>query len=240
MDIKQTMIGKLAVAGLTAVLVLAASQASALTIRVSQESSAGAGDFNANVLGFITDYSSAMTTAGFYAYGVGNGSSYNGENNGGPLGLSGVTQTFFVNASDGLSLVTVHDVANDADGGTVTMRLDLSGDTANVVVQDDPTETVSVAGGGTIFTTSHTWIACCTDGYAVGSLDGGWTMLSQFTADPSGISSWQATSFDGNDITLVLATGRRARFDVVSEPGTLAVLGLGLVGLGMARRRKAA
>ena len=242
MGIRQTIIGKLAVAGLTAVLALAASQASALSIRVSQESSAGAGDFDANVLGFITDYSTALTTAGFYAYGAPNNASYNGELNGGPTGIDGLTQTFFVSASDGLSLVTVHDLALDGTGGSAAMRLDLSGDTASVLVSDDAgTESVTDVGSlGPLFTSSHNWVGCCTDVYALGALNDGWTMLSQFTAGPTGITRWQATSFDGNDIALDLSTGRRARFDVVSEPGTAAVLGLGLLGLGYIRRRKTA
>ena len=51
---------------LSAVLLGFGLNAQAVEIRVSQESSAGAGDFDANVLGTIDSFSTALTTAQHY------------------------------------------------------------------------------------------------------------------------------------------------------------------------------
>ena len=91
--------------GILAVTLSSATEAEATTItyRVAQESSAGAGDFDANVLGFVDPFNTALTAAAFYQYHNPNLSSYNGELNGGPNGVDGLSQVFLVSASDGLS-----------------------------------------------------------------------------------------------------------------------------------------
>ena len=71
---------------------------------------------------------------------------------------------FFLEASDGLSLVVVHDNPNDGSGGSTQTRWNLSGDTAAFVVNDDPGEGAVVSAGGTQFDSTKNWIACCTDG----------------------------------------------------------------------------
>ena len=179
-----------------AVLVLSAGAHAGL-IRVSQESAAGAGDFDANVLGVIESFvptPATLTVAQFYQYG---------------------------------------------SGGSTNTRWILAGDTAVQVQADDPGEAVVVSAGGTQFDSVKNWASCCTDGYALGSLDGNWSMIGQFRSSPVGITRWQATSADGADIGLVLEAGRRARFDLVTpEPGTLGVVAAGLLGLGLVRRRR--
>lgn len=217
------------------------TDAEAISIRVSQESAAGAGDFDANVLGNITSFDTGLTTAGFYQYNVPNGASYNGELNGGPLPLSSVTQLFLINASDGLSLAVVHDNPNDGSGGFTQTRWNLTGDTAAQVLADDPGEPVTVSMGGTQFDSTKNWVGCCTDGYALGSLDGNWAMFGQFLTTPTGITSWQATTASGGNIPLTLATGRRVRLDTTAplpEPGTMLLFGSGLAGFGLWRWKK--
>lgn len=216
---------------------LGMASANAMMIEVSQESSAGAGDFDANILGFIGIYQTPLTVADFYQYNNPNGASYNGELNGGPAPLSQVSQTFFVLGSDGLALVQVHDAANDGSGGSTRSQWILTGDTAAQVLADDPGEPVTVSAGGTQFDSVKNWIACCTDGYAIGSLDGNWAMTGGFSVFV-GLGRWQATSADGNDITL--DDTLRARFRAIPEPGTIGLIGIGLLGLGFMRRRRAA
>ncbi len=220
------------------------TDADAIPIRVSQESLARAGDFDGNVLGVITSFDTALSASAFYQYSNPNNASYNGEVNGGPVPVSNLSQLFLINASDGLSLAVVHDSSNDGSDGSTETRWNLSGDIAAQVVADDPGEPVNVSMGGTQFDSSKNWIACCTDGYALGSLDGNWTMFGQFLMTPTGITSWQATSADGGNIALTLTPGRRVRLDTVAapipEPSTILLLGSGLVCLGFWRWSKAA
>lgn len=207
-------------------------------IRVSQESAAGAGDFDANVLGSIDPFVTALTAAAFYQYGTPNAASYNGELNGGPNPVSSLSQAFFVSASDGLSLVVVHDNPNDGTGGSTRTRWNLTGDTAAQVVADDPGEPIVVSAGGTQFDSTKNWAPCCTDGYAIGSIDGSnWALFGSFLAQPTGITSWAAVGSDFALTPLALDTGRRVRFDIVPAPGTVALVGLGLLAAGFARRR---
>jgi hypothetical protein len=216
----------------------AAPDAEAVLIRVSQESSAGAGDFDANVLGFVDPFVTALSTGDFYQYGTPHGASYNGELNGGPNPVSSLSQIFLVDASDGLSLVVVHDNPNDGSGGSTRTRWDLlGGDTADFRLGDDPGEGLSVT-GGTQFNSVKNWAPCCTDGYAIGSLDGMWTMYGQFTTAPTGITDWAVVDSDFSSVDLTLAPGQRVRLDPVPEPATVLLFSAGLAGLLRFRRSR--
>jgi hypothetical protein len=223
-----------AIAGL---MLLASQSAEALTIRVSQESAAGVGDFDANVLGTVDSFSTGLSASGFFQYGSPNASSYNGETNGGPTPIANVVQSFFVETSDGLTFTTVMSAANAGGSGNWNMHMDLTGDAAGLLVSDDTGEGPTVTGGGTVFNSNHNWVACCTDGFTIGALDGtGWTLIADVNSF-SGVTAWLTTDNGSGTITLALATDRRVRFDVIDvpAPATLALFGFGLAAL--ARRR---
>ncbi|MFG0320221.1 MAG: hypothetical protein ACF8XB_23310, partial [Planctomycetota bacterium JB042] len=106
-------------------------------VRVSQESSPGAGDFDANVLGYVELFPTASTVATQYSYDFPESDSYNG------LLIPQVadrSNLALIETSDhGLSLFVYHDraVPNDADGGRAEMAFDLTGDPdgAEIVLQ---------------------------------------------------------------------------------------------------------
>lgn len=232
-----TLFATTAVVGLT-------PAADAAPVRVSQESTAGAGDFDANILGFIDPFATTLTATQFYQYDNPNRASYNGELNGGPTPVSDLSQIFLVNASDGLSLFVVHDRPNDGSGGSTQTQWNLTGDTAGPVLGDDPNETITVSAGNTQFNSSKNWIACCTDGYVIGSLESDWELLGQFLSS-TGISTWAAVSSDASSIALDLDIGRRVRLDLAPVPLPAAFPlfagALGLFGfLGWRRRKSAA
>ena len=222
------------------------TSANAALIRVSQESSAGAGDFDANVLGTISTYSTTLSSTAFYQYNSPDGSSYNGEENGGPAPISNTTINFFALTSNGLTFYNVHDQPGDGDGGSVRMSWSLAGgDTAAFMVGDDGSEGLNPALNvqSTSFTTFHRWLDCCTDGFGLGTIDGaGWELFGEFDTndvfDGGSIANWSALSADGGIINLNLSLDRRVRFDMaVPEPSIIALFGAGLIGLGFVRRR---
>ena len=223
-----------------AVLACVSVSAHAVSIRVSQESSTGAGDFDLNVLGSITAFESTGTAAAYYDYGTIPASFNDGLND--VTLTSNKSHAFFVNGSDGLSAFFVHDKPNDGLGGMAGMTFDLLGDTASVLVRDDPGEGVT-ATGGTNFVSNHNWVGCCTDGLVLGSLDDNWTLYAEFDRRSwSDFTGWLALG-DGGSIDLAGDLDRRVRFDLAPVPVPAAVwlFGTALVGfVGYSRRRKLA
>jgi len=223
----------LIVVAVVAVALLASAASAVVEIRVSQESSAGANDFSSHVLGTINarEYSTG-TAVEFYNY---SDSEWHGTWPA-PL-VSDRTHVFFVNASDGLSLFVVHDDSNGS--GNAAMKFELSGDTngAGWMVQDEPSPNDTYNINGNVFTASHVW-GDYVDGFAIGSLDGdAWSMLGEFTSAPTGITSLAAYSDGGSTIALNMTTGRRVKYEVVPEPATMSLLGLGGL-LALVRRRR--
>ena len=196
-------------------------------IRISQESSPGAGDFDENVLGTI-DSSDAgkMTVQGFYAYGEISDFSYNGKK---PRLRPDTSHLFFVDSLEGLSLFIVHDATNDLDGGVAVMRFDVTGDRdgIRILVHDDPYSNFDyyeVSPDSRTFTSWHRWFSCCTDGLVLGTLEGDWKVFAQFIQQDGllgedtirGLSSWIALSGIGSEIRLSLQKGRRVLLDPIS------------------------
>jgi hypothetical protein len=227
----------------------AASTAQASMIRISQESAPGAADFDSHVLGYIQVFTApaGQTAAQYY--------DYMSASFGNSIPALTVHQSalFAVQTTQGLDLFWVHDKPNDpAAGGTESSRVDLSGDPngAQFLVFDDKsrkndhyftdgTATTAVPGpSGTTFTMDHKWNNN-SDGEVIGSLDGNFTALAQFTAigknGGSELDGWDALSADGSSIGLNLALGDRVRLDLVAtatpEPASITLLGLGVAGL---------
>jgi len=182
------------------------------TVRVSQESSPGAGDFDSNVLGYVSPYVTNLSAADYYQYGTPYGASFNGP---APPLTSDLSHLFLVQASDGLALFVVHDKPEDGSGGTTQMHWEVAGDTVGLLQDDDPGEGVVISGGGMVIDSSHGWAPCCTDGFAVGSLDGQWEMVGAFTnaIANTGMTEWHVYSSDNSSITLAFETDRRVRLD---------------------------
>ena len=124
------------------ILVSISFTAQSALIRISQESGRGVGDFDDNILGVVDTFVTTLSIADFYGYGIGGAPSYQGVSNGGPAAISSTTQSFFVEASDGLHYVVVHDAR--LDGGTSgrahmgTLLAGGAGGTAGYSVDDDP------------------------------------------------------------------------------------------------------
>lgn len=187
-------------------------QQQVLRIRVSQETSPGAGNFDSNVLGFIEALNTDGGAADFYMYGKA-GPNYG---NSAPVLTSNTSHLFFVNASDGLALFVVHNNSNrgqNGNGGTAYTRFELSGGTASILKDDDGSEGSSQ--GGTVFIGRMDWASSNTDGMVIGALPVGFMILGQFTAPPMGLGGgWEVISADGSIIPLQLVPGQRVRLDV--------------------------
>lgn len=201
-----------------------------LRMRVAQESSPGAGDFAANILGEVSLWDAPATSASaFYAYDVPEGDSWNG------VALAPTadrSHLFAARTSDGVTLFIVHDraIPDNPDGGQAETRVELleDFDGASYAVQDDPPgvktgQYVLGGPGESVFAARHEWGECCTDGYALADLDHGAVALVQFTdvdgnsANPTiaGIVDWAAYGADASMIPLALEVSRRVRLEIL-------------------------
>lgn len=169
---------------------------------VLQEKNAGDGDYE--IKGQVSIFNrSAETAADVYNYGVPIAASYNPDLPFAPAAISDTSQLFFVDTSQGLSLFMVHDQPDDFGdtlGGRADLHFTLSGDTAAILFEDDPGESF-IDTGGTQFDSRHSWVTCCTDGGAIGSLDGDWSMDVSATVF-NDITNWQVSSANGPFVPL--------------------------------------
>lgn len=198
---------KSVVNALLAACILPMSAMAANPICVYQEQGIEPDDFAylGQVMAFDRNAESAATV---YDYGGAVASSYSGVT---PPAVADTSQLFFVETSEGLSLFNVHD-APGGNGGSASAVFMLAGATAGVLVNDDPAEaTLDV--GGAMFTSTHNWLDCCTDGTVIGGWDADedWSMTVDVTAIV-GITTWQATSDGSDPVMLDLTVNRRVQF----------------------------
>ena len=216
--------------GLFAILTIAAvatpQAIEAARIRVAQESSPGAGDFDDHVLGTVeaSDFT-GRTAAEIYAYGESYYYSY-GEQ--GPALRDDTSLFFFAHTTDGLVLFVVHDRVDDPDGGVAVTRLKVEGDAGrtHILLYDDPhgqRDSYEILEDQRVFISRQLWNLCCTDGLVLGPFSGLWRVLAEFpqqddyfgTETLFGLKYWTVLSADGTSVPLQLEKGRRIRLDPV-------------------------
>ncbi|MBP7937720.1 MAG: hypothetical protein KA354_24025 [Phycisphaerae bacterium] len=184
-------------------------------VEVSQESAPDVADFDSHLLGTIGLYATDLTTATYYGSG-----SFRGP---APLLTLNRSHLFMLAAADGLALVVVHDIAAENGGGRAEMQFDLEMVLAQLLVRDDTTseDAYLTEALDSRLLSRHVWSSPHTDGLALGSLAGDWTIFVQFSDWSSGgptiggLDSWVAYGPDDTMIPLALAENRRVRLRAV-------------------------
>lgn len=217
-------------------------------IRVSQESSAGAGDWEQNVLGVIRPWQTSQTPSDFYAYGSPIAASFNGTN---ITLVEGQCHVFFVQtpAPTNLCLFIVLDRPGGAGGHAKTFVRTVPNMPSLMrppELEDDTNDcTCSRSQPSQMLQWSkRPWTGADTDGLVYRGIDGiGWQRLSLgFSQPPAaqtpegcgglcsdttspvflGLTTWRAYSDGLPNVDLVLAEDRLAFFEPVADCAAVA------------------
>lgn len=132
---------------------------------------------------------------------------------------------FLTAAPGGLSLVNVHDGVGTNAGGRAEMRMEFTGITPGYVSRDDPNGDLYRGAGTSVLETRHAWTSPNTDGWAIGPLQGSWSVdisfADGFTGEPEidGLTSWTFFDAHGSSVALPLELDRRVRIVVTCGCG---------------------
>lgn len=219
-----------------------APAADAALIDVLVESSQGSGIFDV-VLGQVGSFDDSSQTA-VQSYNRVN-FSYAGDE---ITPVGNTSQMFFVVNTNGLNFYWVHSGAGGGIGSsntTVELMDPLNNNDPMGYAAVDDAASDTFAQAGDVFTQENEWLAGFSDGFAIGalnqSLSSGWMLLANFD-NVAGLTGWQVTSGPGGsniDLASELGSGATVKFQLnqIPEPGTIALFGLGLVGLFGLRRK---
>ncbi|GJM18365.1 MAG: hypothetical protein DHS20C14_05780 [Phycisphaeraceae bacterium] len=181
-------------------------------VEVAQESTAGTGDWDSNFLTLIKAIETTQTANGYYNWSSSTGTF--GPPAGEPLPAldADTAHLFMVDGSDGASVFQVYDtnvLSLTVNAADTTWAL--SGDTAAYLAQDGPQSNQDqYTSNGTDFTTHHGWGNSKTDGFAIGILEGDWSMLVEIDSHVD-LLDWVTISADGSRFSLGLTADRRVR-----------------------------
>lgn len=195
-------------------------------IEVAQESAPGAGDFDANVLGTIDAIATTQSIGQYYGF---NGSDFTG-----PEPTPDETRAFLFlvdSAASGLNVVLLYGEPNASFSGSaeIDSRLVVAHDPDGMdfKVYDGPPNVGThidkyESAGSRYLSTNHGYGPCCTDGTAIGALDGDWVLYYELifkNVDAPGLMD--AYSAGGATVPLAFEVGRRVRLRPLTSTPTI-------------------
>jgi len=205
---------------------VAFSSTTSAQIEVSQESAPGAGDFDLNVLGTIDAVPTSQTIQNYYGFNSASGS-FNGPE---PVPDADTVFLALIDSSaNGMNLILLYGEANASFTGSVYID-------SRVVVAEDPDGAEFrvydglpnqgthideyTTAGKSYFGINHGYGPCCTDGMALGALDGDWVVYYELVSATGPVpANLMAHTSGGGGVALDLAVGKRVRLrPLTSEP----------------------
>jgi hypothetical protein len=203
-------------------------------ISVSQESTAGASDFDTNVLGIASYFPSDTDVKSLYAYNVPDNDSFYGPQ---VETIVDRVHSWVTTTATGIALLTVYDKPA-VDGGNGAGKAEVRIRFANWrgegctnvgwAVKDDPSDNWYTKDSATCsFRAKHSWNQTNSDGFALDGIDPTSSVYLSFddvdndvsTPAIQSLENWYWYSPVGTPIRLELGVGRRVRVNLVPPCG---------------------